>query len=107
MTAKTVVAAARERNTGRVSARVLRNTDRTTMHWFVREHTTAGTTTCTDAHAGYQGIPGVEHLVVNHETGEYVTPERATTNGVESFWNLLKRGIVGTYYQVSRKHLQS
>ncbi|MCY3941353.1 MAG: IS1595 family transposase [Gammaproteobacteria bacterium] len=106
MSAKTVVAAARDRETGKVSARVLRNTDRATMHWFVSRHATAGATICTDAHAGYQGLDGFEHLVVNHELGEYVTAGGATTNGVESFWSMLKRAIVGTYHQVSRKHLQ-
>ena len=107
MSAKTVVAAARDRGTGRISAQVLRNTDRATMHWFVGRHATAGATICTDAHAGYQGIPGIEHLVVNHEQGEYVTDLGATTNGVESFWSMLKRGIAGTYHAISRKHLQS
>lgn len=29
-----------------------------------------------------------------------------TVNGVESFWSLLKRMIVGIYHHVSRKHLQ-
>ena len=105
MSAKTVVAAARDRETGQISAQVLHNTDRPTMHWFVGRHATAGATICTDAHAGYQGIPGVEHLVVNHEAGEWCEGI-ATTNGVESFWSMLKRGIVGTYHQISRKHLQ-
>ena len=44
MSAKTVVAAARDRGTGQISARVLPDTSRATMHWFVREHTTAGAT---------------------------------------------------------------
>ena len=44
---------------------------------------------------------------MNHEAGEYVTGLGATTNGVESFWSMLKRGIVGTYHQISRKHLQA
>ena len=30
----------------------------------------------------------------------------AHTNGVESFWSMLKRGLMGTYHQVSAKHLQ-
>ena len=29
----------------------------------------------------------------------------ASTNGIESFWALLKRGLHGTYHHVSRKHL--
>lgn len=27
------------------------------------------------------------------------------TNGVENFWSLFKRGVIGQYHQVSTKHL--
>src|SRR6266480_316466 len=52
-----------------------------------------------------------EHESVNHTQGEYARPSRRTgfvahTNTVESFFGLLKRGLVGTYHHVSEKHLQ-
>ena len=35
---------------------------------------------------------------------EYVNGQ-AHTNGIESFWAMLKRGYVGTYHRMSPKHL--
>ena len=29
----------------------------------------------------------------------------ATTNGIESFWAMLNRGITGTYHHISHKHV--
>ena len=57
-----------------------------------------------------QAIPALKHLgyghdSVHHRSGEYVKGE-AHTNGVESFWAMLKRGYYGTYHQMSAKHLQ-
>ncbi len=56
----------------------------------------------TDEHGGYSGLEN--HEVVKHSVGEYVK-EQAHTNGIESFWSMLKWGYVGTYHQMSVKHL--
>ena len=45
------------------------------------------------------------HKVVNHSAGEYVRGE-AHTNTVESYFAVLKRGIMGTYHHVSPQHLK-
>ena len=42
--------------------------------------------------------------MINHSVGQYVF-EQSHTNGVESFWSLLKRGYVGIYHYISAKHL--
>ena len=41
---------------------------------------------------------------MNHSAGEYVRGE-AHTNGIESFWSMMKRGYQGTYHKMSPKHL--
>jgi len=50
------------------------------------------------------GIEGLEHKTVNHFDGIYVDGD-ITTNGIESAFSLLKRGIVGSWHKVSAKHL--
>ena len=103
---KTAVAGAKDRGTGKVSARVVEDTSRATLQPFVIEHAKAGATVYTDDHGAYRGLPGVEHETVSHSVSEYVRG-MAHTNGVESFWSMLKRGLMGTYHQVSAKHLQA
>ena len=46
-----------------------------------------------------------KHEAVKHSIGEHVRGE-AHTNGIESFWSMLKRGHKGVYHQMSPKHLQ-
>ena len=57
----------------------------------------------TDDAAAYKGLPN--HETVKHSVAEYVNGQ-AHTNGMESFWGMLKRGYHGTYHQMSPKHLQ-
>jgi transposase-like protein len=77
-----------------------------TLKAFVRANAKPGTTVVTDQHGGYIGLAsqGYDHVRINHSIGEYVR-ERAHTNGIESFWALLKRGHYGIYHYMSAKHL--
>jgi transposase-like protein len=45
------------------------------------------------------------HSMVNHSIGEYVRGD-ASTNTVESYFAILKRGVVGTFHHVSSQHLK-
>ena len=56
----------------------------------------------TDDHGGYRNLP--RHEAVKHSVGEYGRGQ-AHTNGIESFWSMLKRGFVGVYHQMSPEHL--
>lgn len=61
----------------------------------------------TDSHSGYEGLKETfsDHQSVNHSEFEY---KRGIyyTNTVEGFFSTFKRGIIGTYHQLSAKHLQ-
>lgn len=69
----------------------------------MHDTTERGAQLYTDDAAGYKGIR-MRHEAVKHSVGEYVR-DQAHTNGIESFWSMLKRGYVGTYHQMSVKHL--
>jgi transposase-like protein len=60
----------------------------------------------TDSLRAYKGIGDADtrHEVVNHGTEEWVRAH-VHTNTVEGVWSLLKRSVVGTYHQLSAKHL--
>jgi transposase-like protein len=52
------------------------------------------------------GINGRKHKTINHTQGVYVDGD-ITTNGIESAFSLLKRGIIGSWHKVSAKHLSA
>jgi hypothetical protein len=45
------------------------------------------------------------HETVNHAKGEYARGD-VTTNTVEGYFSLFKRGLVGTYHHMSQQHIQ-
>ena len=101
---KTAVAGAKDRATGHVRAEVVPDTTKTTLHGFVASHAAPGATIYTDEGGGYHGLP-FNHQTVCHGVGEYVS-DMAHTNGIESFWSMLKRAHKGTFHKISPKHLQ-
>jgi ISXO2 transposase-like protein len=60
----------------------------------------------TDGHPGYVGVAddNTIHVSVDHRAGEYVRG-LAHTNTLENVWSLFKRSIVGSYHQISIKHI--
>ena len=100
---KTAVAGAKDRATNAVSAQSVSDTTRASLHGFVGSRAAPGATVYTDEARGYQGMP-FNHEAVCHSVGEYVR-DQAHTNGMESFWSILKRGYHGTYHHMSAKHL--
>lgn len=102
---KTPVAGAVER-TGRVVARVLANVKGETLTQFVRETvSTKVSLLVTDEWIGYHRVwKEYPSAVIRHTKGEYVVGA-VHTNTIEGFWSLIKRGIVGTFHNVSKKYL--
>ena len=61
----------------------------------------------TDTARMYPAIGGTfaAHSMVNHTLNEYVRGD-ASTNTVESYFAILKRGVIGTYHHLSSQHLK-
>ena len=91
---------------GRVIAFPIDRTNIRTINIAMMSNVEPGSTIYTDTHGGYTELSsfGYHHETVNHGIGQYVNG-LATTNGIESFWALLKRGYMGTFHYMSWKHL--
>ena len=99
-----MVVAVKDRETKRVAAQVIDDVDSETLGEFVDEHASKDAMVYTDGSSAYRGRKN--HESVAHSVGEYVRGQ-VHTNGVESFWAMLKRGYTGVYHRLSPKHLQS
>src|SRR5215203_6044549 len=86
---KVVVVGAFERG-GAIRLQVVRGRDRETLQGFIRENTAGDT----------------EHEAVKHREKEWARGD-VHTNSLENVWSLLKRSIIGSYHQVSAKHLDA
>jgi transposase-like protein len=103
---KETVLGIRERGSKRVKA-ILINPKKETTLGVLLQHVSRDSRIYTDQGLHYTPLKhlGYGHESVNHKAGEYVRGD-ASTNGIESFWALLKRGYKGTYHWMSPKHLQ-
>ena len=101
---KTAVIGAIQRS-GKVVAKPIPNTDEATLMGFVAETVSPQSTIYTDGSTSYTDADGTyTHQAVRHSVGEYVRGQ-AHTNGIESFWSMLKRAHMGTFHKLSPKHL--
>lgn len=90
---------------GDIHTRVVPDTKATTLKPIIEEMMQEGSIVVSDEWLGYSNLSkNYNHVVINHRENEYVRGG-FTTNNVENFWSLLKRGIYGIYHQVSPKHL--
>lgn len=75
----------------------------------IAEHADLTCRLITDEHQGYKRVGHVfegGHETVNHSIGEYARPRSDVhSNTIEGVFSLIKRGGMGTFHSVSRKHI--
>jgi transposase-like protein len=108
---KTMVLGVLQRG-GEIRLRVEKRSKKATkeaLHAFIKETTDPPTERImTDECPGYEGIADedTKHETVNHRLEEWVRGD-VHTNSMEAVWSLFKRSIIGSYHQVSAKHLDA
>jgi transposase-like protein len=91
---------------GNVVAQIIENTDTKTLDSFVRR-TVADKVDliATDEHSGYRLLGDkYHHESVAHGRNEYVRGQVHTAN-IDSFWSLIKRGVMGSFHKISKDYL--
>ena len=104
---KTAVVGIKSRADNRIHAETVNTVSASTLQRMIRSHVAPGSQVYTDQHTGYRGLTrhGFTHASVNHSAKQYVDGA-CHTNGIESFWSMFKRGYIGTFHSLSRKHVQ-
>jgi len=78
-----------------------------TLQKIIKENVDADSIILTDTAGAYNGIGWHfkgGHKSVNHSLGEFARG-MVSTNTVEGFFSLLKRGVIGVYHHISKEHL--
>lgn len=103
---KTPVFGMLQRN-GNIICRVVKNTSQAEITPHILKFVDKNYTVLyTDEWQGYNTVSKLfHHYSVDHGKGQYVDG-RIYTNTIEGFWSIFKRGIIGIYHHLSKKHLQ-
>lgn len=90
----------------KVIAKVVKKESAAEMKGVIRQHIIPGASVMTDEHRAYMALTknGWKHEIVAHTKEEWVRGD-VHTQGVENFWSLFKRGVIGSFHSVSVKHL--
>jgi transposase-like protein len=91
---------------GRVRPKVIADVRASTLRDVINQNVDKSARIMTDAWVGYEGLSrdGWKHETVNHTRYEFARGD-VTTNRIEGFFGILKRGLNGIYHAVSKKHL--
>lgn len=108
-TNKAAVAVLVERR-GRATARVVPNIRAETLRAFIRQNVDTSTSRLLTDELKSYNLAGRDfahgHETTMHSIRQYAKPGGVHSNGAESYFSLLKRGLAGSWHHVSRKHLQ-
>ncbi len=105
---KSSVVALVEPSTGKARAFAVKSADAITVAEIVFTNIRRKATLVTDEAGVYKAIGRqfADHQTVIHTGREYVNKDGYTTNNVENFFGIFKKGMVGVYHFCGEQHLQ-
>lgn len=90
----------------KVYAYAIPNTQKKTLQKEVKHYIEKGSTVLTDEWKAYSGLHWqYNHHICDHSKKQYVAEDGSTTNSLEGFWSIVKRGIIGQYHKISKKYI--
>lgn len=92
--------------TGEARAFAVKPATAVTVHKILHTNVHRGTTLVTDESKLYPNAGYKRHETVLHYGSQYVNKDGYTTNNVENFFGVFKKGMVGTYHFCGEQHLQ-
>jgi transposase-like protein len=94
---------------GDVRFRLLDRVTADRLSHFIAENADLSCRLITDEHLGYKGVGEAfagGHESVKHSAWEYAKPGTDIhSNTIEGVFSLIKRGVMGTFHSISRKHI--
>lgn len=91
---------------GKVRSRHVRDVNSKTLRTILSEELDTASRLMTDRSSPFRAAArGWDHDAINHTIGEYVRGD-VSTNTVELYFAILKRGVFGTFHHVSAQHLK-
>lgn len=92
---------------GIFEARAIPSASKRVLVGIVKERVDRKATIMTDEKRAYNSLgKEFKHKSINHSEEEWARGN-VTTNRVENAWSLFKRSLVGSYHQISAKHLDA
>jgi len=92
---------------GKLEVKAIPTNGRKVIIPIVEDRIDKNATVMTDEYAVYKSLDKeYHHEAVNHHKEEWVRGD-AHTNNIENAWSLFKRSVVGSFHQISAKHVEA
>lgn len=104
---KTPILGMLQRN-GKVILKAINKANGIIMQPILKQNISPKSTIVTDGFGGYYNLKShfQEHIILNHNKNIFNIDE-FNTSGIEGFWTIIKRAIIGVYHKISDKYLQN